>query len=566
MERLRTGVAIIGGGPAGSTAGALLKKYAPDLDVAIFEREQFPRDHVGESQLPAITWILEEMGVWDKVEAAGFPVKLGGTYRWGATDELWYLNFIEPGAFESVPRPAPLSPQRRQTAFQVDRSRYDEILLDHAESMGCRVFREARVASVNHAEGFITGLVVEPSNGDPFEVKARTYVDASGEAGVLRKAVAVPTEYPTSLRNIAFWDYWQQAEWAERSGDSATRIQVMSLGWGWMWFIPISEDRTSVGLVLPAEHYKKLGKRPEEIYLEAVQSEPLIRELTASATREGKFSATKDWNFLAGRLAGENWFLTGDSCGFADPILSAGMTLAHTSGRKVAYSILEMQRRTTDPAWIRDQYSDGHRHQIRHHMRFAEFWYAGNGRFTDLKEYCSELALSAGLELNAEDAFFWLAAGGFAQDTIGVPMAATFPMGGVKQMTSRMTGQSSVSILSGKNMVVRQVEGVTETAFALYESGRVKAIPSLIRGDQKLPFDGAFALLLNRMAQPVEIDALVCECVAVSKGKRGLSSERLSHVLVESLEALIAEGWAKAWLDEGKPTALTLVDTSLGTR
>lgn len=565
MERLRTGVAIIGGGPAGSTVGCLLKKYAPTLEVTIFERERFPRDHVGESQLPAITWILEEMGVWDKVEAAGFPIKLGGTYRWGATDELWHLNFIDPGTFESLPRPAPLTPQRRQTAFQVDRARFDQILLDHAEAMGCQVLREARVSNVNHAEGYVTGLVVEPKDGEPFEVKARTYVDASGETGVLRRAVAVPTEFPTSLRNIAFWDYWQQAEWAERAGDSATRIQVMSLGWGWLWFIPISDTRTSVGLVLPAEHFKRLGKRPEEVYLEAIEAEPLIKELTSKATREGHFSATKDWNFLAESLTGENWFLTGDSCGFADPILSAGMTLAHTSGRRVAYSILELQRKTQDARWIRDQYSEGHRHQIRHHMQFAEFWYAGNGRFTDLKEYCSELARSSGLELNAEEAFRWLATGGFALDTIGVPMAATFPMSGVKHMTTQLTGQEAESILAGMNTVQRQVEGMTETTFAHYENGRVKPTPCLVRDGRKLPFDGAFALLLNRMADPIEIDALIAACVAASGGKAP-AHPPLAQLLLESLEALIAEGWAKAWHDPEKPHSIALQSESVGMR
>ena len=77
-------VAIIGGGPAGSTLGTLLRKYDGDLSVLILERERFPREHVGESQLPPISAILDEMGCWDKIEAANFPVKIGATYRWAA--------------------------------------------------------------------------------------------------------------------------------------------------------------------------------------------------------------------------------------------------------------------------------------------------------------------------------------------------------------------------------------------------------------------------------------------------------------------------------------------------
>src|SRR5579871_1868392 len=86
-------VAIIGGGPAGSTTGALLKKYEPGLNVLILERERFPRDHVGESQTPPVPHVLAEMGCWDEVERAGFPIKIGATYCWGKSHELWDFDF-----------------------------------------------------------------------------------------------------------------------------------------------------------------------------------------------------------------------------------------------------------------------------------------------------------------------------------------------------------------------------------------------------------------------------------------------------------------------------------------
>src|SRR5215469_11430770 len=98
---MKCDVAIIGGGPAGSTVGTMLKKYRPELDVVILERERFPRDHVGESLLPMVPRILHEMGAWDKVEAAGFPIKLGAVYRWGKmTDQdLFYFKFLAGDAF-----------------------------------------------------------------------------------------------------------------------------------------------------------------------------------------------------------------------------------------------------------------------------------------------------------------------------------------------------------------------------------------------------------------------------------------------------------------------------------
>ena len=82
-------VIVIGGGPGGSTAATLIRKYAPELSVLVLEREKFPRDHIGESQLPGVCFVLHEMGVWDDVERAGFPIKIGATFKWGNTDDLW---------------------------------------------------------------------------------------------------------------------------------------------------------------------------------------------------------------------------------------------------------------------------------------------------------------------------------------------------------------------------------------------------------------------------------------------------------------------------------------------
>ncbi|AIE85808.1 NAD(P)/FAD-dependent oxidoreductase [Fimbriimonas ginsengisoli] len=557
---LETDVAIIGGGPAGTTVATFLKKYNPSLDVTIVEREQFPRDHVGESHLPAISAILDEMGVWDKVEAAGFPIKIGATFKWGAKKDYWETDFLHHEKFREEARPAKFVDQRRKTAFQVDRSIYDKVLLDHAQSLGCRVFEQTKVAQVLHEGDRITGLSVVSQDPDVTEqvgsdglIKARYYVDASGDIGILRRALGIEIEAPTALRNIAVWKYWQDATWAVTIGNGGTRIQIMSLDWGWMWFIPITPTRTSVGLVLPASYYKTSGKTTEQLYEEAIATEPLISRLLETATPEDGLFATKDWNFLAKRLAGENWFLAGDSCGFADPILSAGMTLAHTGARKVAFTILELDRNEQDPEWLKQEYEDGHRQQIRHHMQFADFWYTSNSQFTDLKEYCQEIAETAGLTLTPESAFQWLATGGFTVDEPGVAAALTYRVSGLKLLAVEMGAAAPEWELTKTNFWRLNLDGATEGKFVRYLEGRVVPIPCLKRGPKVLPIVDVFKHLLKAMKRNMDSILILEDCVNAMIREDGIPPQDAALLTIEGIESLILEGWIKGKAVPSRP-------------
>ena len=153
-------VVIVGGGPAGTTVDTRLRKYNADLQVLILEKDKFPRDHVGESQLPSVSAILNEMGVWEKVEAAGFPVKIGASLTWGASADRWNFDFYPVEEWKDEPRPAKYEGQRRSTAFQVDRAIYDDILLRHAESLGVDVREQVKVEDVEVEGDRIRGLTL----------------------------------------------------------------------------------------------------------------------------------------------------------------------------------------------------------------------------------------------------------------------------------------------------------------------------------------------------------------------------------------------------------------------
>ncbi len=533
-------VVVIGGGPGGSTCGSFLKLHDPNLKVGIFERDIFPREHVGESQLPIISSVLNEIGVWDKIEAAGFPVKIGATYRWGSTDDLWDFNFLPHGEFQDEPRPAKYEGQRRETAFQVDRAVYDKILLDHARELGCEVQEDCAVREVKKEGDRIDGLVL--ANGDT--VEAKTYIDGSGHSGFLRRAMGVPIEEPSKLKNIAIYDYWQNTEWAVSLGVGGTRVQVMSVGYGWLWFIPISETRTSIGLVCPAEYYKKSGLRPEELYLKAIADDPRISSLLAEATREEILQTTKDWSFVAERLTGENWILVGEAAGFADPILAAGLTLTHVSAKEAALTILEMNR-GTDKQWLFEAYSERNRRKIYQHIRFADYWYTANTHFDELKEYTREIAKDAGLDLDANAAFRWLGTGGFVEDDMEVGGIAGFRIDSLHQLASKFTKTASDSVIHGFSGFPLALEGATRIKVPVYQNGGVIAVKAYRRGSKTLPMAGLFGVLTEALLMSPRLDVAVTN-IARKIAQKGVQYDSHFHgQLIQTLEAMARDGWVR---------------------
>jgi len=544
-------VAIIGGGPAGSTVGCLLKKYNPDLNVAILERERFPRDHVGESLLPPISPILIEMGCWDKVEAAEFPIKIGATLRWGKNPELWDFEFFPAESFKEEPRPAKFEGQRRLTAFQVDRAIYDDILLNHAAEMGCEVRQGVKVARVLREGDHVSRLELE--SGDV--VTARHYVDASGNSGILRKAMDVRCEYPSTLQNIAIWDYWQNAEWAIRIGVGATRIQVRSIAYGWLWFIPLGPTRTSVGLVIPAEHFKKLGKRPEEVYKEALSEEEALTALLKNATSEGRLQTTRDWSFLAEKQAGSNWFLVGESAGFADPILSAGVSMAQLGAQQAAYTILECDRQTLDPGWLKEQFGKRQARRISTHISFADYWYTTNAQFKDLKEFTAELARANGLELSPDKAWRWLAQGGFIDEDLTVG-AGGFNLLSIRSSAEFLTDLATDSPLEEKNVLVLDLAGATWQDGAAYAEGRVVKAPCYVREGKVLPLRGHFGVLVQLLQRESRLPQIVEMISQMAKQRSGdPAAMTFLSMLPEALEGMIRDGWIQASYDPKLPRA-----------
>ena len=549
-QSIECDVAIIGGGPGGSTLGTLLRKYDPKISAHIFEREKFPREHVGESQLPPIGDVLEEMGCWDKVEAANFPIKVGATFRWGRKAELWDFEFLPLADFKNEPRPAKYVGQRRQTAFQVDRAVYDEILLRHAEEAGCSVHEETQVVTIERDGDRVTGLVLS----DGRRVRARWYVDASGHTGVLRRALGVEVTVPTALQNIAIYDYWENTKWAVEIGVGGTRIEVMSLKHGWLWFIPLGPTRTSLGFVCPAEHYKSLNTTPEKLYDEIVHADPRIAALVAGGTCRGRVVTTKDWSFVSERAFGENWFLVGEAVGFADPILSAGLTLTHTGARELAYTILAIDRKEHDTTWLKQNFEETQKKRVRQHIRFADFWYAANGQFVDLRENCQKIASDAGLNLDSHGAWRWLAQGGFANDSASQAGIGGYDLSAMKQVTQMFTKLPAKWALNDVNVLRLDLLGANETTVPVYEKGKIVAVKCYMRGERRLALTGIFESLVKLLKQPMDIGTIhnTLQQVFAKQLDPQHTHVAMQHYM-QTLEVMLGDGWVVGKYDPRKP-------------
>ncbi len=547
---LSTDVAIIGGGPGGSTCGSLLKKYDPALKVCIFEKEQFPREHIGESQLPPIGDVLSEMGCWDKVEAANFPIKVGATFRWGKSPELWDFEFLPLKDFKEEPRPAKYEGQRRQTAWQVDRAIYDDILLKHARELGCEVHEQTQVGEIEREDDRVTGLKLR----DGRRVTARWYVDASGHVGVLRRAMGVEVDVATKLQNIAIWDYWDNIEWAVEIGVGGTRIQVMSQPNGWMWFIPIAPTRTSLGFVCPAEHFKAMGKTPETLYNEAIARDERIARLIAHGKPSGTIRTTKDWSFVSERTFGENWFLVGEAAGFADPILSAGLTLTHTGARELAYTILALDAGEHDRDWLRSCYCRTQRARVRQHIRFADYWYACNGQLTDLKEHCATIARDSGMPMAPDAAWRWIAQGGFSNDVLGQAGLGGYDVAGVKSTIQLFANRLTKWAVSEYNVFELDLARATVIDMPEYLNGEIVKITCYQRDGHLLPTHGTFGRVIDTLHAASDIEDIVKRLksafsATMSPAHAGIFYEKA----LQCLEVMLAEGWVKGRLNRKKP-------------
>ena len=319
-------VVVIGGGPAGSTAATLIAQQGHQ--VVLFEREHFPRFHIGESLIPETYWVLERLKMLPKLRGTRFTKKYSVQFvnQRGKVSEPFYF-------FDNKPH------ECSQT-WQVERAIFDKMMLDNAREQGVDAYEGARVLDVLFEGERACGVRVRYEDGRTEEVRSQVVVDGSGQSSMLLDRFQL-REWDQVLRKSAIWTYWKGA-YRDTGRDEGATVVIQTEGKkGWFWYIPLHDDVVSVGIVSDADYlFKNRGTNNfEEIYYQEVARCPGIQPRIENAERVSPFRVQKEYSYRAREAAGEGWVLCGDAYGFLDPLYSSGVLLALKSGQLAADAV-----------------------------------------------------------------------------------------------------------------------------------------------------------------------------------------------------------------------------------
>ena len=318
-------VIIIGGGPAGSTIGSYLSKAR--IKNLILEGHNQPRPHVGESLVLSTMRVFSELGLIDTMDRAGFPKKYGAAWRDfnGKEQALHFSEFRQEGI-------------DRDHTYHVDRSKFDLLLLKHAESLGSEVHQGVQVKRVNFVDDRAVGVRAKFA-GHEVDIPARIVVDASGRQTLLGRQLNLK-QNDKIFNQYAVHGWFQNVE---RGEDPKTadyiHIYFLPVKRGWAWQIPITDAITSVGVVAEREVFQQFKSESERYFNTYVQSNKGLTKAMCNAVRINDFKTEGDYSYILDKFCGNGFLMVGDAARFVDPIFSSGVSVAMHSARFGAQTI-----------------------------------------------------------------------------------------------------------------------------------------------------------------------------------------------------------------------------------
>lgn len=317
---------IIGGGPSGSCAGAILAEYGHR--TLILEREKFPRYHIGESLIPFTFEPLHRIGMIPKMKASHFV-------------EKYSVTFVQPDGRRSQPFYFFTRYDRETVAqtWQVLRSEFDQMLLDNAREKGAEVREETKVNRLLVDKGMVVGVeATDSATGQTFKVSAPVTLDCTGKEAFTANQRGWRMNDPY-LNKIAVWTYYRGSKREKGIDEGATTVAFVP-DKGWFWHIPQHNDMVSVGIVAEGKYLTRDGvKEPRQIFHREVEQNEWIKEHLANGESTGDYYVTSEYSRHSRHCAAPGLVLAGDAFAFLDPVFSSGVMLALKSGHLVAEEI-----------------------------------------------------------------------------------------------------------------------------------------------------------------------------------------------------------------------------------
>jgi flavin-dependent dehydrogenase len=311
-------VAVIGGGPGGSTAAILLARRG--YKVIALEKERHPRFHIGESLLPMNLPVFERLGVLDKVRALGVH-KPGADFE--SANERGYSTFAFARAIGDSPA----------HSYQVWRQDFDKMLYDHARASGADAREGHEVLKAEQISPRETRLEVRTDEGRAYGIQARYVIDASGRDAFLASKKKLRRKN-THHQSAAIFGHFRGADL--RPGEDAGNISVYRFEHGWMWMIPLPQGVMSIGAVCRPEYLKQRKGRTAEFLLETLHASPGLKSRMQRAELIGEAGVTGNYSYDSERMGGPGWVLVGDAFAFLDPVFSSGVFLAMDGAEQAA--------------------------------------------------------------------------------------------------------------------------------------------------------------------------------------------------------------------------------------
>ena len=316
-------VIVIGAGPAGSTAAAILAEKG--RRVLVLEKQKFPRYHVGESLLPYCYFTLERLGLIEKMNASHFTKKHSVQFvsTSGKVSQPFYF-------FQHMNHPA-------STTWQVVRDEFDQMLMDNARDKGAEVLEETAAKQFVERDGAVVGVLAVGKDGTSHEFRAPITMDASGMETFAIKQNGWRTS-DQSLNKVAVWTYYQGALRDPGMDAGATTVAYLPEK-GWFWYIPLPEDIFSVGIVAEPAYLYRDGRDQEKMFAREIENNAWIQEHLSPGKSQGKYYATGDYSYRSRYCARDGLVLVGDAFAFLDPVFSSGVFLALRGGELAAEAV-----------------------------------------------------------------------------------------------------------------------------------------------------------------------------------------------------------------------------------